>query len=94
MGKLGLGAAPKPQMMPGKKRIKKPGEVEKKVLQVKIMFLKRENLMYVCRVLAREKNKGGGFYVIRGQDLAGAQSVPLGGGLGACLPRIFALMVL
>ena len=69
MGKLGLGAAPKPQMMPGKKRIKKPGEVEKKVLQVKkIMFLKQENLMYVCRVLAREKNKGGGFYmyVIRG----------------------------
>ena len=48
MGKLGLGAAPKPQMMPGKKRIKNPGEVEKKVLQIKIMFLKWENLMYVC----------------------------------------------
>ena len=29
--------------------------------------------------------------MIRGQYLAGAQSVPLGGGLGACLPRIFCI---
>ena len=36
-----------------------------------------------------EKNKGGGFYVIRGQDLAGAQSAPLGGGLETCLPQDF-----
>ena len=45
--------------------------------------------MYVCGVLAREKNKGGGFYVIRGQDLARAQSVPLGGSLGGIPPPGF-----
>lgn len=32
MGKLGLGAAPKPQKLPEKKRIKKPGEIEIKVM--------------------------------------------------------------
>ena len=31
MGKLGLGAAPKPQAMPVKKRPRKPGETDKKV---------------------------------------------------------------
>jgi G patch domain/KOW motif-containing protein len=31
MGKLGLGAAPKPQAMPDKKRPRKPGETDKKV---------------------------------------------------------------
>ena len=30
MGKTGLGAAPKPQAMPDKKRIRKPGETERK----------------------------------------------------------------
>ena len=29
--------------------------------------------------------------MIRGHDLAGAQSVPLGGGLGVCLPQDFCI---
>ena len=30
MGKLGLGAAPKPEVMPAKKRPRKPGDTDKK----------------------------------------------------------------
>ena len=36
MGKLGLGAAPRPEKLPERKRIKKPGETERKVTSVHV----------------------------------------------------------